>query len=368
MGIFKVNTIASKQERRAGGCSLERQLLLCGNNTGNVVFYDALDSEIVFDGSVDVEDIITKNEEGENVFVFPAANWINKDSAVLKAMFLPLEHTDIKVAVLGLGIQLSQQDSLKDFCDHIDADAKKALSIMSERSVSIGVRGEITAECLNYLGIRNVDVIGCPSFYSDGISAGHRTEKKMRFINEGKICFNIMPGCKHNAQLLLMGIQNQWLYMQQSKMDFPEFIRSRSDEKGKEDYIVRTYYEIPEVTLDSVHEYIMQYGRICWHNDMWRQVYREDDISFTFGNRFHGNMMSYLLGIPALWIEHDLRTKELIQLFRLPHMKFNEEKIKDIRKLKECCVYSEEFWKNREALFERYIYFLEKNCLKHYYE
>lgn len=39
------------------------------------------------------------------------------------------------------------------------------LGYVAARSVSIGVRGHYTAEVLARLGIRNVDVIGCPSAF-----------------------------------------------------------------------------------------------------------------------------------------------------------------------------------------------------------
>ena len=35
----------------------------------------------------------------------------------------------------------------------------------AERAVSLGVRGEFTAECLEVMGIKNYRIIGCPSFY-----------------------------------------------------------------------------------------------------------------------------------------------------------------------------------------------------------
>lgn len=370
MSIFKVNTIAAKEDRVRNLSSLGKKLLLCGNNAGNAVFFDALDSEIIFDDSISIEDIPSKMKGGD-VCVFPAANWINQDAQVLKAMFLPLEDMDIQIVVIGLGIQLPEQEreSLKDFCAQMDEDVKRALKIMSEHTNSIGVRGHITAECLHYLGIHNVDVVGCPSFYSDGILAEKRMRKKLRDISAGNVCFNITPGCRYNAEILSMAMQNHCLYMMQSRLEFYEFIKKRMDERGKEDKIIQAYYNLPDVTLESVQKYSEQYGRICWSDEMWQKIYSENDISFTFGNRFHGNMMSYLLGIPALWINHDLRTRELIELFQLPHIQESElVYMKNISQLKEKCIYPEAFWENRIILFEKYIKFLEKNCLQHCYE
>lgn len=371
MGIFKVNTIAPKKERIMDSRPWEENLALCGKNTGNVVFFDALDSEIVFDGSVNVEDVPSTLKEGGNICVYPTANWINRDARELKAVFLPLEDLDIQIVVIGLGMQLPEQEStsLKEFCQQMDEDVKRSLKIMSEHTRSIGVRGNITAECLHYLGIHNVDVIGCPSFYSDGILAKNRGKKELRDVSEGNVCFNMMPGGQYNAKMLSMSMREHSLYMMQSRLEFPALIRMRMDERGKMDKIVKSYYDLPDVTLESVQEYCEQYGRICWADEMWKQIYEDNDISFTFGHRFHGNMMSYLSGIPALWINHDLRTKEMIELFQLPHIQESElAHIKNIGQLKEKCIYTDTFWQNRATLFAQYISFLEKNGLEHCFE
>mgnify|MGYP002249907294 CR=1 FL=1 len=45
------------------------------------------------------------------------------------------------------------------------SDSKKFFNKMSEKATSIGVRGEFTAECLSLLGVHNIRIIGCPSFY-----------------------------------------------------------------------------------------------------------------------------------------------------------------------------------------------------------
>lgn len=48
------------------------------------------------------------------------------------------------------------------------------------------------------------------------------------------------------------------------------------------------------------------------------ELYSQENISFAFGTRFHGNMVAMHNGIPALWVTHDSRTKELTDFLHLP--------------------------------------------------
>ena len=371
MKVVKVNTIAPKKERNEINNDLEKLFRLCGANTGNVVFFDLLDKEIAFDETISIKNLIFNKEKEKVRYIFPAANWISMDSNVLKTIFLPLEDRDAECVVIGLGLQLAdvETQSLKDFFGGMSEDTKKALKIMSEHSVSIGVRGSMTAECLEKLGIHNVDVIGCPSFYSDGILEEKRKNKKLCDPDMGEVCFNITPGSENNEKLLALGMKNYCYYMLQTRMEFPQYIEERMMDRGKEDKVVYSYYKRDDVNIDLVQGYIKERGIFCKNIDEWEAEYLQNKISFTFGNRFHGNMMSYLLGVPALWIEHDVRTKELIELFRLPHIKANElESIRGLEELKEKCIYSDEFWKNRKSMFEKYKQFLDKNRLLHNFE
>jgi polysaccharide pyruvyl transferase WcaK-like protein len=43
-------------------------------------------------------------------------------------------------------------------------------------------------------------------------------------------------------------------------------------------------------------------------------------MTASIGSRFHGNIAAILAGTPALILAHDMRTKELCELFSLPHL------------------------------------------------
>ncbi|HEY6772902.1 MAG TPA: polysaccharide pyruvyl transferase family protein, partial [Oxalicibacterium sp.] len=52
--------------------------------------------------------------------------------------------------------------------ERLSPNQKRNLALLSEKSKLIGVRGNYTAEILNRLGIKNVKVIGCPSYFENG--------------------------------------------------------------------------------------------------------------------------------------------------------------------------------------------------------
>ncbi len=88
----------------------------------------------------------------------------------------------------------------------------------------------------------------------------------------------------------------------------------------------------------------------------------ERDYSFSTGFRFHGNMKSFITGIPTVWIMHDVRTKELIEALKLPYI-FEEDldNINSISDLLPLCCYDKEFEKNYDKMGKEYVAFLEKN-------
>lgn len=96
--------------------------------------------------------------EKYDALIIPAANYIREMFSV-QAQIKLLEKIKIPVICIGLGTQAaSLSDKVK-----ITPDLLRFLQILSTKSTTIGVRGFYTAELLNSLGIKNVDVIGCPS-------------------------------------------------------------------------------------------------------------------------------------------------------------------------------------------------------------
>ena len=70
----------------------------------------------------------------------------------------------------------------------------------------------------------------------------------------------------------------------------------------------------------DLKEYIKKCGKIFYTANEWADFFKKGDFSFSVGSRFHGNMMALRNQIPALWVVHDMRTKELVDTLKVPNL------------------------------------------------
>ena len=54
-----------------------------------------------------------------------------------------------------------------------------------------------------------------------------------------------------------------------------------------------------------MENYIKEFGHMFYTRDKWTEFLNKENIQFSIGSRFHGNMMAFSNGIPAMWIVHD---------------------------------------------------------------
>ena len=114
-----------------------------------------------------------------------------------------------------------------------------------------------------------------------------------------------------------------------------------------------------KITLPQFREirsFIEQNGLLFFNTLDWQTSLRECVMSL--GMRFHGNMMALQAGIPAVWLVHDNRTRELLNLLQLPTFKFTEGL--SLQQIYTEADYSE-FNKRYPTLYSNYREFLLKN-------
>ena len=330
------NTIRPFDERYGIKTDYKEMIEKCGDNTGNVVFHDAIRQQIKFDKEmISYNELETATESA--VYVLPAANWINRDGRVLQRLFGNLSQSHIKVLVIGLGIQMNLQEGIKDFVNSLSKATITALKIMSEHSISIGVRGATTGAVLDCLGIHNWQVIGCPSYYEP-----YRKNITIRQSkNTDKILYNIKPVPKKVDKIFDFAVKTGSHIVVQSKNDM-----NNCEQVG--------------YTNTGGHIHIFN------NRKEWEEFLLNENISFSTGLRFHGNMMAFSCGIPALWIISDERIHEMVEAMNLPYI-YERDIENNISpdKLIELADYNEEFMKQYKQMGEAYVEFLEKNEVEH---
>jgi hypothetical protein len=89
------------------------------------------------------------------------------------------------------------------------------------------------------------------------------------------------------------------------------------------------------------------------------------EYKFSYGMRFHGNMLALQHKIPSLWITHDSRTTELTSFLNLPAVSLSESiHFSGVNELYELTDYKA-FNDNYSFVFKNYSNFLSKNGLNH---
>lgn len=120
-------------------------------------------------------------------------------------------------------------------------------------------------------------------------------------------------------------------------------------------------------STNKIIDYDNNYSRVYFNLNDWAELYSQENISFAFGTHFHGNMVAMHNGIPALWVTHDSRTKELTDFLHLPSIPLKIiNNTKYVEELFKYCNY-DETKKHYSRLCRNYIGFLEENGIAHLY-
>lgn len=358
MKTVLANTIDSLECRKGAMSDCREIMRRCGANTGNVCFVDAIYEQLIMDKEVGCLNIDADEEDA--LFVLPAANWINPKGELLYRIFNRLENADVKLLVLGIGVQMGLQQSVNDFVASISQEAVKALKILSEHSVSIGVRGEVTAEVLDKLGIHNWQVIGCPSYYEP--------YRKKQFVGVcrptlDKVMYGITPRTENVHKLLELAMRSEQSVCLQSMLDLPLTL---TEGKEIDRELLEERYPGADMEAWELEEYIHSHGCIFYNRKAWAEYLVKNKYTFAVGTRFHGNMMAFTNGIPALWVVHDVRTKEMVQAMRLPFIYASQlANITTPEQLIELWEGDSDFGNYYNHMGEEYVDFLNRNGISH---
>lgn len=333
---------------------------LCGGNTGNVCFVDAVNEQLAYDDEISCYKIDRYNDKA--VFVLPASNWINVDGHVLRDIFLPLENIDVQLAVLGIGIQIELNASINDFIMELSKnnDTIRALKILSEHSKYIGVRGNITGECLDRLGIHNWKVIGCPSFYEPFRKNGG-IEFEQSTLDHAVI--HVTPGKIGEHKILEYGMKNKKDIILQAMSDLPMVLWENKPIELR--HLQQRFPGLTDYTTEDVQKYYKEFAHMFYTRKEWASFLQDRKVSFSIGSRFHGNMMAFSNGIPAMWIVHDCRTKELVEAMNLPYITYEELMRQSLDDVVQMCEYGQAFYDNYCSMGQAYVTLLEECDIKH---
>lgn len=326
-----------------------------GENTGNLVFVNAVKEQMIISEEVWINPDMNIDEKA--LYIMPCSSFIHEANTWLEPLADIIENQNIKILPIGLGVQADFHTTSDQLVKKLSKRQIAFFKIIAERIESIGVRGEFSAECLNRMGVKNSHVIGCPSVFRYQNS---QFIKPMLPSRE-KILFTVTPSRgMASSKVLKLGMSEKADWILQSAGELEEFFSNNQ--------VIRWLQNIrrfPSMNLNNIIEYQNKKGKIFWSYDEWENNIIENNYSFAFGTRFHGNMMAFRNGIPTVWIGHDMRTKELTEWLHLPYIQTNTDRFKsienvnDIIKIWEQC--SEDFYNAYPDKLKNYNNFLAEN-------
>ncbi len=368
---------AHKNPFRVADADTTYRLNLIGNNTGNLVFSQAVyrllstaDAELETSGAdLETSELAKSQPRVINSrfdhLVIPLANafrpsYIEK----LDALSTRIEQLTIPVTVLGVGSQASLE-GIHSGADSLKPATTRFVRAVLNHSPSIGVRGQRTQDYLKSLGFgaEHVKVIGCPSMFMYGPDL-HVARKVTSLTVDSPIAFNVSPYVPEMGPISMNAAEHfpRLVYMAQNIQTL-ELMLYGSYPKSKKMKAMAA--SGAPITLDHP---LIRSDRVRFFLDPKTWFEHLAQYDFSFGTRIHGNIAALLAGTPALLLAHDSRTLELAEYHEIPHRTITS--IEDGADA--ISLYSEGDWnalnKAHPDRWHTFAAFLEAHNLAHVYE
>lgn len=334
-----------------------------GNNFGNMLIGNGIVSVLDNCEYITRSQLSNPHEANERCdhIIIPAANflWKGFDFGYMADF---INATNLPVTIIGLGAQTSDRSTVSE----IHPNTLRLVKIISERSPSLGVRGFYTAEVLAAHGILNVEVLGCPSLYTNLKPPKKIISPTIDSLHEVGVNFSRRVSSHAFSKSNLCVIENELLKIA-IKMNLPFIAQDELEEleiafgKGGEvvENPVASYFF--ESKKDDVIDYFSRNTHYFCNVNDWADFVRHR--AGTIGSRLHGNIISLINDKPGFIVTHDSRTLEMVALIGAPYLHIKENEVDKFNSdyLLER-VFSADygvFISNMEKLFCKYSQFLE---------
>lgn len=318
-----VRPVIIGQPARLPGYSTSRtdDIFRATGNTGNLAFRYAVAMQVgwqaaVFPPNASADAVMKAGD----IAVLPCANQVgNHTDQGGKARLI--SELSIPVVAVGLGAQSSAEDEIPSVPHGTVRWLREIASRGHSSRPNISVRGEYSRRVLEYLGIHNVEVLGCPSlFISPNPVLGRRI-----FARRQSPGFEVTVAAGNPQRLANAPVEKKLIeislktggdYIVQHPLPFVKAAR-------------KEIVDIPAPWIQKLQSFCGVEGQsgqsplppnstVYFDVDAWMERLRRSD--FVVGMRIHGVMLAIQAGIPALCITHDTRTSELCKIMKLPRV------------------------------------------------
>lgn len=173
-------------------------LNLIGGNSGNLIYANSIFRSLMVNDQVEFvcDDYRLNDKDADWVnenfdsYIIPLADLFRKrNNAEINRMKNLVKKLTIPCVVIGVGLRANSKKEIENGFE-FDNCTKGFINAVLEKSATLGLRGEITAEYFKKLGYKedkDFTVIGCPSMYTYGNSL---KRKELSLNEDSRISVN----------------------------------------------------------------------------------------------------------------------------------------------------------------------------------
>lgn len=341
-----------------------------GINTGDLLVYDAIlrhlkVTKVTQLGFAAAGETKHWPKEQPDVTIIRGSNYIMEGLELGNVVPL-LRHLTGPVVALGVGAQAASYRRLV-----LTEGSVAFWRLVAEKSASLGVRGAYSAEVLESIGVRNLRVVGCPSFYL----AGGATRPIRPVLPEAArvgLTLNRLLAGEYTPSVALSRLAQKRLLAAVARRPGSRLYAQGEREEmllalglpERREPMLRAVLAAYDLADDPYVRALLEHGMVAhtgidaWAEDLARHV------DLVVGLRLHGNVMALQQGIPAIPIVYDTRTREMAELFDLPSVEMQTAGVVPLNTLIEGADFVP-FEKAYAHNFLAYRAFLEENGLPH---
>ena len=331
-----------------------------GTNTGNMLFPFSIMREIYSeDTEIDSYNLINPDDadkinETYDMFIIPLANAF-RETFNLESLTKLIKKLKIPCIVVGVGLQTSYEPDFS-VSFPFDKQVYSFVSAILEKSVYIGVRGEITARYLRKLGFSadKIWVIGCPSMFMYGsflpmkrpYALSNKSTITISYHGNFTNYYEFLERCKRTYQYYIIpqGIRDLRLLY--------------AGDKISDEFMPNQYY-IKDI---DYYSYMNNRIRMFINVPSWINFLSKADVGI--GSCIHGSIASILAGNPTLIFAADSRVRELAEYHNLVSIKITDiDNNTTLEDLYDRCDFSQ-IQDGHEKRYMTYVSFLKKNGIQ----
>ncbi len=342
-----------------------------GINTGDVLVYDAMLKALSYER---IKNLQFSQASDQTLWPQPGTY----DTTVIRGSNYLTETLDLghlvpilkalkgPIVGVGIGAQAAKYKALD-----IPKGTVEAWRIIADKSESIGVRGFYSAEVFNDLGIKNIRVIGCPSFYRSlkptlAIQPVDPAKARIgltlnKYLSADYASNAIKTNRMQRALVEAVAMRPQSRLYSQGERE--ETLAIFSHGKEKQDNVRSILAKFNLQGRADAQEMLTNRMAAFFDIDEWAADAKAN-VDVMVGFRLHGNVIALHQGIPAIFFTYDSRIRELASLFAIPSVEVEDYQPINLNRLLEAADFSRvsDVYKHNYAEYHR---FLTENKLAH---